>query len=126
MSLRSVQNIQFFFDNVHIPAENKLPGVDGFPSIAKLLAESRLSVAWVACGVGMGLYDSMIKYLTERDQFGKPLVAYQLIQDKIFRVMSTVQACLFMAFNAQRLMDEGKATIGQLAMVKAYCTDKIR
>lgn len=108
---------------MRIPAKNKLPGVKGFASIAVLLAESRLSVAWLACGVGLGLYDSMMKYLTEREQFGKKLVAYQLIQDKVFRVMSAVQASLLMAFNAQRLLDEGKASIGQLAMVKAYCTD---
>lgn len=58
--------------------------------MATLLAESRLSVSQLAVGVGMGCYDFMMKYLKTRSQFGNSLLAYQLIQDKIVKVMINV------------------------------------
>ena len=90
MALRPVQNMQLWFDNVKIPLKNKLPGVKGFASVAALLAESRILVAWLAAGIGVGCYDYMIKYLVKREQFERPLASYQLIQEKIFKVMTRV------------------------------------
>ena len=126
MALRSVQNMQLHFTNVKIPAKNKLPGVKGFPSVAALLAESRIMVGWLAAAAGLGLYDYMIQYLRKRTQFGNPLVSYQLIQEKIFKVMSRVQANLFFCYNIQQLHLAGKATIGQIAMCKAFATEMLR
>lgn len=126
LPLRPVQNMQLTFQNVLIPANRKLPGVKGFASVATLLAESRLSVAQVAVGVGMGCYDFMMKYLKSREQFGNSLLSYQLIQDKIVKVMINVQSSLLLVAQAQKLMDQGKATIGHLAFVKAATTKKIR
>jgi glutaryl-CoA dehydrogenase len=76
LPLRPVQNMQLHFQNVKIPANKKLPGVKGFESVAALLAESRMGVAWVAAGVGLGVYDFMMKYLKTRSQFDKSLLAY--------------------------------------------------
>ena len=126
MSLRAVQNMQFYFQNVKIPAKNRLPGVNGFASVARCLAESRLIVAWNAAGVGLGIYDNMFKYVNERKQFGKKLTSYQLIQDKLVRVMGIVQASLLMAWNAERRMELGQETFGQLAMVKGWVTKNMR
>lgn len=67
LPLRPVQNMQLTFQNVLIPVNRKLPGVKGFGSVATLLAESRLSVAQVAVGIGMGCYDFMMKYLKSRE-----------------------------------------------------------
>jgi glutaryl-CoA dehydrogenase len=97
---RPLQNMQLFFQNVKIPAKNKLPGVKGFESVSTLLAESRIAVGWVAVGVGMGAYDFMMKYLKTRTQFDKSLLAYQLIQDKIFKVMSKVQQAALLCWQA--------------------------
>lgn len=126
LALRSVQNMQLWFDNVRIPAKNKLPGVKGFGSVAALLAESRLLVAWLATAMSVGLYDYLMKYVTKRQQFGKPITAYQLIQEKIFKVMSIAQSNLFLCHQLTKLHVEGKASIGQIAMAKAFCTDQLR
>lgn len=126
MALRPVQNMQLHYTNVRIPASNQLPGVKGFASVATLLAESRICVAWLACGLGLGLYDYMMKYVTKRIQFGKPIAAYQLMQEKIFKVMSRVQASLFFCYNITQLQIQGKATIGQLATAKAFATEMLR
>lgn len=74
----------------------------------------------------MGCYDFMMKYLKTRQQFGNSLLSYQLIQDKIVKVMIHVQSSLLLVAQAQKLMIEGKATIGHLAFVKAASTKMIR
>ena len=126
MPLRPVQNMQLYFQNVKIPANRKLPGVKGFKSVAKLLAESRMGVAWVAAGIGLGVYDFMMRYLKSRTQFNRNLTAYQLIQDKIVKVMTKVQASVLICWQAQNLMVQGKATIGKLAFSKASATKLVR
>lgn len=90
--------MQLYFQNVQIPANRKLPGVKGFQSVATLLAESRIGVAWVAAGVGLGVYDFMMKYLKTRTQFDRTLTSYQLIQDKIVKVMSKVQSAVLICW----------------------------
>lgn len=97
--------MQLTFQNVLIPVNRQLPGVKGFGSVATLLAESRLSVAQVAVGLGMGVYDFMMKYLKTREQFGNSLLSYQLVQDKIVKVMINVQSSLMLVVQAQRLME---------------------
>ena len=126
MALRPVQNGQLYFQNVKIPANRKLPGVKGFESVAKLLAESRLAVAWTASGVGLGVYDFMIKYVNQREQFGRPLTSYQLIQEKLVKVMGLVQSAFLLSWQVQNLYSEGKASLGKIAFVKATATKYIR
>ena len=126
MALRAVQNMQLHFTDLVVPARYKLPGVKGFESVASLLAESRVMVAWLAASLSIGLYDYMIKYVAQRKQFGKPLVAYQLMQQKVFKVMSRTQSILFFCYNIYQRHLEGKATIGQIAMAKSFSTEMLR
>ena len=126
MPLRPVQNMQLYFQNVKIPANRKLPGVKGFGSVATLLAESRIGVAWVAAGVGLGVYDFMMRYLKEREQFNRTLTSYQLIQDKIVKVMGKVQSAVLICWQAQNMMVQNKASIGRLAFSKAIATKLVR
>lgn len=126
MSLRAVMNMQLYFHNVRIPENQKLPGVRGFGSVAKLLAESRMYICYVAAGIGLGVYDYMIKYLDERTQFGKKLTSYQLIQQKVVHVMSDIQAALFMVIQMIKLHEQKKLTIGKIAMTKAWVTKTVR
>ena len=126
LALRAVQNMELHFTNVRIPLKNKLPGVKGFESVATLLAESRVFVAWLAAAMGVGLYDFMMKYVAKRNQFGRPLTAYQLTQEKIFRVMAIAQSNLMLCHQVTRLHEQGKATIGMIALAKAHTTDTLR
>lgn len=126
MALRPVQNGEIHFKDVRIPIKNKLPGVKGFQSVAALLAESRIFVAWLAAAQGLGLYDYMMRYLKKRQQFEKPILAFQLMQEKVFKVMSRVQSNLFFCYNIHKLHVEGKATFGQIAMLKGHTTEMLR
>lgn len=73
-----------------------------------------------------GVYENVVKYITERRQFGKPLASFQLQQERIVRILTTFEAAFLLALRISRLADEGKATIGMISGVKAWITDQCR
>lgn len=81
----------------------------------------------------MGVYDNAIKYVSERRQFGQPIsgnhrsnLGFQLVQEKIVKIMATTQAILLMCYRISKMMDDGKIQIGQIAMTKAWVTERAR
>ncbi len=127
LALRTTQNCNIRYKDVFIPEENKLPRVDqGFASINELLGNSRVLVAWVTVGVAIGVYDNTIKYINERTQFGVKISSFQLMQEKLSRIMGNIQAMLLMVWRATRLNEAKKLKISQVAMVKAWTTKTCR
>ena len=126
MALRGVHNMQLYFDKVKIPESMRLEKVKDFKDVADMLAHSRQYVGWLAVAIGVGIYDHVIRYVREREQFGKPLAKYQLIQEKLVKIMGNVQACLHLMAKITELYEQGKSTIGKFAMAKSWVTLKIR
>ena len=122
LAVRIIQNGDITFTDVFVPDEDRLPHVKDFSSVAELLLHSRAQVCAVATGVAMGIYDNCIKYLNNRTQFGVKLTSFQLVQDKLVRMMANIQAMLLMTWRVSNLYAEGKATIGMVGMAKAWCS----
>jgi len=122
LALRMVQNMHLTFDNVFIPEANRLPKAVDFSSTSKVLMHSRIYVAWIACGISIGVYDSVINYVNERKQFGVKITSFQLIQEKLVRMMANIQAMIHLCHRITVLYDQKKVTIGMIAMTKAWCT----
>lgn len=79
-------------------------------------------VAWMAAGVSCGAYEAAIKYCLERVQFGRPIAKFQLIQERLSRMLANCEFMLSHLAHVSQRFDEGKATIGQIARAKANCT----
>ena len=126
LSVRSVQNADIQFENVFIKEENILNGNNFSEGPAKILLHSRLGVAWGAVGVSIGAYDRSIQYSLKRNQFGKPIASFQLIQEKLSVMMSYIQAMIYLSKRASELYEMDKMTIGRCSMVKAWVTSKCR
>ena len=126
MGLRPVQNMDLEFTDVEIEERWRLPKVAGFESISRMLAHSRICVAMLACGIGLGIYDNAFSYLSNRQQFKKSLLSFQLIQEKLVRIMGNVQASLFLVSHMVEMSEKGLTTIGKYAMAKAWVTLRIR
>jgi acyl-CoA oxidase len=126
MALRCVQNIELHFDNVLIGKEWHLPKVVDFSSVSNMLAHSRLCVSMLACGIGVGIYDNLIAHLSQRSQFNRPLLGFQLIQEKLVRIMGNVQASLALVSQLIEVASQGKSSIGRFAMTKAWVTLRMR
>ena len=126
MSMRSVHNMHIILKDVRVPASARLPKVNDFTDVAKMLAHSRMFVSWVAVGIGLGLYDNLVAYVTQRQQFNQPIAKFQLVQARVVEVMGSVQAALAFATRLTEMMEKGQASIGRLALGKAWISKEIR
>ena len=127
LAIKSVYNCDITFTNVKVPKKNKLEKATSFNKGAALtLLSSRLSAAWIAAGVAVGAYDRTIKYCSERKQFGKPISSFQLVQEKIAIMMGNTQAILAFCKRASDLFLQGRLSLGQVGLLKAWCTYKTR
>jgi alkylation response protein AidB-like acyl-CoA dehydrogenase len=71
-------------------------------------------------GLAQGALDHTIKYVQEREQFGKPIGAFQGVQFQIAQMAVEIEAARLMVYNAARLKDEGKDFVLQAAMCKLF------
>ncbi|KAF9596452.1 hypothetical protein IFM89_011281 [Coptis chinensis] len=94
--------------------------------LQQVLAVSRVMVAWQPIGISMGVYDMCLRYLKERKQFGAPLAAFQINQEKLVRMLGNVQAMVLIGWRLCKLYESGKMTAGHASMGKAWITLKAR
>ncbi|KAL8517242.1 hypothetical protein ACS0TY_015464 [Phlomoides rotata] len=126
IGLRMVQNGDILLKNVFVPEEDRLPGVNSFQDTNKVLAVSRVMVAWQPIGISMGVYDMCHRYLKERKQFGAPLAAFQINQQKLVQMLGNVQAMWLVGWRLCKLYDSGKMTPGQASLGKSWISLRAR
>ncbi|HVI80202.1 MAG TPA: acyl-CoA dehydrogenase family protein, partial [Candidatus Acidoferrum sp.] len=126
MALRVVQNALITLDNCRVPEENRLKGATTFRDTARVLRMTRAFVAWEAVGCAMGAYEHALKYAQTREQFGKPIAKFQLVQDLLVKMLANITASLCMVVRLSQLQDEGKLKDEHASLAKAFCTVKMR
>jgi alkylation response protein AidB-like acyl-CoA dehydrogenase len=126
VALRVVQNGEITLDNCRVPEENRLQGDNSFRDTARVLRLTRQYVAWEAVGCSMGAYENAVRYAQTREQFGKPIGSFQLIQDLLSRMLGNITASQAMVVRLAQLQDQGKLTDQQSALAKAFCTVRMR
>lgn len=117
-SLRASATGELVFDNVKIPKENILPGVKGLKGPLSCLTKARYGIAWGVIGAAMDCYDTALRYAGERQQFGKPIAAFQLQQKKLAEMITEITKAQLFNWRLGVLMNEGKATPQQVSMAK--------
>jgi glutaryl-CoA dehydrogenase len=91
-SLRALWQADIDLTDVRVPAENRLPGANSFADTAKVLKATRASCAWSALGHAVAGYDAALNYTAQRTQFGKPLARFQIVQEKLVRMLTEITA----------------------------------
>jgi glutaryl-CoA dehydrogenase len=125
-SLRAVWQAEIALDGVRVPAESKLPYARSFRDTAAVLASTRATCAWAALGHAVAGFDAALSYARRRVQFGKPLVSFQLIQDRLVRMLAKVTA---MQLYCRRLADlslAGRVEPTLAGLAKAHNTTAAR
>ena len=92
VSKRAVWQADITLTDVHVPVENRLALSHSFKDTALVLTATRSGVAWEAVGHAMAAYEIALTYAKERVQFGKPLVSFQIIQNKLATMLANVTA----------------------------------
>ncbi|WVZ16810.1 hypothetical protein V8G54_009792 [Vigna mungo] len=121
-----VQNGDIVMRKVFVPDEDRIAGVNSFQDTNKVLAVSRIMVAWQPIGISMGIYDMCHRYLTERKQFGAPLAAYQISQQKLVQMLGNIQAMILVGWRLCKLYESGKMTPGHASLGKSWITLRAR
>src|ERR1700757_3186915 len=89
-SLRALWQADIDLTDVRVPAENQLPGANSFTAAARVLKATRASCAWSALGHAVAGYDAALNYALQRTQFGKPLARFQIVQEKLVRMLCEI------------------------------------
>ncbi|KAH1256607.1 Acyl-coenzyme A oxidase 4, peroxisomal [Glycine max] len=126
IGLRIVQNGDIVMRKVFVPDEDRIAGVNSFQDTNKVLAVSRVMVAWQPIGISMGIYDMCHRYLKERKQFGAPLAAFQISQQKLVQMLGNIQAMILVGWRLCKLYESGKMTPGQASLGKSWITLRAR
>jgi glutaryl-CoA dehydrogenase len=125
-SLRSVWQAEIELTNVQVDEVDRLPGANSFKDTGRVLAGTRNSVAWGALGHATAAYEIAAQYCSERTQFGKPLVSFQIVQDKLVKMLAEVCSMQLYCLRLGRLIEEGKLTDTIAAIAKMNNTRKAR
>ena len=100
---------EIYLDNVEVPAENLLEAEGaGTKIVFSSLNQTRLSAAAGGVGVAQGCLDIVLKYAMEREQFGKPIGTFQMIQDQVARMAIEIEAARLLVYKAAVQKDAGQ------------------
>ncbi|WP_328498576.1 acyl-CoA dehydrogenase family protein [Streptomyces sp. NBC_00414] len=126
ISLRIVENADITLTDVRVPETDRLQNVSSFRDVAEVLRATRSGVAWQALGVMIGAYELALAYATEREQFGRPLAGFQLVQDLLVKSLGNITACWGMLLQLARLQDSGVFKDEHSSLAKAHVTARMR
>ena len=125
-SLRSVWQAEITLTDVRVPDEHRLPGANSFRDTGRVLAGTRQAVAWAALGHATAAYEIAMAYCGQRRQFGRPLVSFQIVQQKLVQMLAEICSMQLYCLRLGRLIEEGTFTDTIAAIAKMNNTRKAR
>ena len=126
MALRTVQNALITLTNCRVPESDRLQNANSFKDTAKVLQMTRAGVAWQAVGCARGAYEAALKYTKKREQFGRPIASFQLIQNHLVEMVSNLTAMQTMCFRLSEMQDAGQLKDEHASLAKVFCSMRTR
>ena len=126
IALRIVQNALITLDDVRVPEADRLQGANSFADTAAVLRMTRAGVAWMAVGCARGAYENALAYACSREQFGRPIGSFQLVQDLLVRMLGNITSSWGLCARLSQLQDLGAAEDRHASLAKAFCTTRMR
>jgi glutaryl-CoA dehydrogenase len=118
LSLRASITSELHLDEVRLPTDAVLPGVTGLKGPLSCLTEARFGIAWGVTGAARTCRESAIEYAITREQFGKPIGAFQLTQAKLSWMAADLYRSQLLALHLGRLKEAGSLTPVQVSVAK--------
>jgi glutaryl-CoA dehydrogenase len=117
-SLRMSRTSECWFENCRIPAENRLPNAMGLRAPLSCLSQARVGVAWGVIGAAIDCYETALAYAKSREQFGRPIASFQLVQEKLVWMVQEITKAQLLALRLTRMMEGGVALPTQISLAK--------
>lgn len=123
LGIRASSTCELIFDKCKVPKSNLLGEVGkGYKIAIETLNEGRIGIAAQMLGLAIGAYEASMKYVKEREQFGKSLSHFQGVQFQIAEMAIDIEAARLMVYNAARLKDAGLDFVREAAMAKYFAS----
>ena len=121
LGIRASSTTELILQDVFVPAENVLGEVGkGYKTAIETLNEGRIGIGAQMIGIGQGALDATVKYVQEREQFGKRIGDFQGVQFQIGQMATELEAARLLVYNAARLKDAGQPFLQEAAMAKLF------
>jgi butyryl-CoA dehydrogenase/short/branched chain acyl-CoA dehydrogenase len=121
LGIRASSTTELILEDVFVPAENVLGEVGkGYKTAIETLNEGRIGIGAQMIGIGTGALEATVKYVQEREQFGKRIGDFQGVQFQIAQMATELEAARLMVYNAARLKDAGHPFLQEAAMGKLF------
>ncbi|HYG71157.1 MAG TPA: acyl-CoA dehydrogenase family protein, partial [Actinomycetota bacterium] len=118
LSLRASVTSELILDEVRVGEDALLPGVRGLKGPLSCLSEARFGIIWGAVGAARACFEAALEYSKTREQWGKPIGAFQLTQRKLTDMALELNKAMLLALHLGRLKDEGRLAPQQVSMGK--------
>lgn len=126
VSLRPMQNADFTLTDVRVPDSARLQQINSWRDVTRIMGTLRADVAWIAAGLQAGALEAAIRYVREREQFGRKIASFQLIQEKLARMAGNVVASLGMVVQISALQDAGTFSDANSSLAKMWTAMRAR
>ncbi|BFU43350.1 acyl-CoA dehydrogenase family protein [Krasilnikovia sp. MM14-A1004] len=126
LAFRIVENAEITLTDVRVPEADRLQNVNSFRDVAEILRATRGGVAWQALGVMIGAYELALDYARQRQQFGRPIAGFQLVQDLLVKSLGNITASWGMLVQLARLQDAKIFRDEHSSLAKAFVTARMR
>jgi glutaryl-CoA dehydrogenase len=123
---RAVWQAAITLEDARVPEESRLPGARTFKDAGRVLVGTRGTCAWAALGHAVAAYDTALTYCKQREQFGKPLVSFQIVQDRLVKMLAEVTGMQLYCMQLARLEESGRLSDTIAGLAKLNNTRKAR
>jgi alkylation response protein AidB-like acyl-CoA dehydrogenase len=124
LGIRASSTTELVFENVRVPPENVLGEVGvGYKIAIETLNEGRIGIGAQMVGLAQGALDHTVRYVQEREQFGRPIGRFQGVQFQLADMATEIEASRLLVYNAARLKDAGQPFVTPAAMAKLYASE---
>ena len=117
-SLRASVTSELIFEDVFVPESHRLPNGRGLKAPLSCLSQARYGIAWGVVGAAMACYDAAVEYSKTRVMFGRPIGAFQMIQEKLAWMLTEITKAQLLCVQMGRLKERGEATPAQISLAK--------
>jgi alkylation response protein AidB-like acyl-CoA dehydrogenase len=124
LGIRASSTCELILENCRVPGANVLGDIGkGYKVAIETLNEGRIGIGAQMIGLARGALDHTIRYVKEREQFGKPIASFQAVQHQIARAATELEAARLLVYNAARLRDAGLPFLTEAAMCKIFSSE---
>ncbi|XJN88821.1 acyl-CoA dehydrogenase family protein [Micrococcus luteus] len=121
-ALRAIHQAEISLTDVRVGDDARLPDVATFKDAARVLVATRVNVGWSALGHATAMFEAALAYARQREQFGKPLGAHQMVQERLAQMLDEVTAMQTRCVAVARLQAAGRLRDEQASLLKYACT----